>query len=64
MNKSAVALFAALSAVLSLAGCGQNHRFGADPPIVYPTDHTKSPVILSGKYGASMSGTFVGDPRH
>jgi peptide/nickel transport system substrate-binding protein len=50
-------------ACLLIAGCGQHQRFGNDPAIVYPTDHTKVPIVLPGKYGGSMTGTFLSDPK-
>jgi len=39
---AAVALAAAL-----LAGCTAHSRFGNDPPLVYPTDHNKEPVVTN-----------------
>jgi peptide/nickel transport system substrate-binding protein len=50
-------------AVMLCAGCGEHQRFGDDPPIVYPTDHTVQPVVSPGVYGGSMTGTFLGDPK-
>jgi peptide/nickel transport system substrate-binding protein len=49
--------------LLALTGCAQHARFGNDPPINYPVDHTKAPVVQAGKYGGSMTGTFLGDPK-
>jgi len=58
LTAAATALVAAL-----LAGCTTHSRFGNDPPLVYPTDHNKEPVVTRGKYGGSMSGAFLSDPK-
>ncbi len=54
---------ASLLLLVTLTGCGQHARFGSDPPLVYPTDHKKVPVVSPGKYGGSISATFLGDPK-
>jgi peptide/nickel transport system substrate-binding protein len=54
---------ALLMTFLALSGCGQHSRFGSDPAINYPTDRTKQPIVLPGKYGGEMSGTFLSDPK-
>ncbi len=59
--------FACLTALaagaVALAGCTVHQRFGHDPALVYPTNHTIAPTLMPGKYGGSMSYVGLSDPK-